>query len=228
MFRAAGLALADLFDGRFRLVLLQALGLTLLLFAALGEAAHLGLGALPHFQAHWLNLVIEIVAGLGIVVGSIFLAVPVASLFVGLFLDDIARRVEAKRYPDEPPGTTLALWPTFTTALAFLGQLLLLNVLALPFYFVPGANVAVWLIVNGWILGREYFELAAFRHAPPSTVKALRKRYQLRILVSGILIALALSIPVLNLLAPLFGTAFMVHLYKGLPKQNDRPAENQT
>jgi len=219
MFRAAGLALADLFDRHFRLVALQALGLTLALLLGLGALTHWALRVLPHFRAHWLNLIVSVLADAGIVVGSVLLAVPVASLFVCFFLDAVAHRVEAKRYPQDPPGKTLGLWPALTTGLSFLGGILLINLLALPLYFVPGVGAAVWLLVNGWVLGREYFELAAFRHLAPTAVKTLRRRYRLRILVSGILIALALSIPVVNLLAPLFGTAFMVHIFKGLERK---------
>jgi CysZ protein len=214
MLRAAGLALADLFARPLRGLLLKALSLTLLLLIALGWGLHAGLSALPHFKAHWLNWIVDVIANLGIVVGSIVLAMPVASLCVGFFLDDIARAVEQKHYPARE-GRSLALWPTLTTTLAFLVFLVVVNLLALPLYLIPGPNVLAWLLINGAILGREYFELAALRHVAPDALGQARKRNWFSMLAGGVLIALVLSVPVLNLLAPFFGTALMVHLFQG-------------
>jgi CysZ protein len=214
MLRAARLALADLLARPFRGVLLKALGLTLLSLIALGLGLHASLAALPQFKAHWLNWIVDAIANLGIVLGSIVLAVPVASLCVGFFLDDIARAVERRHYPARE-GRSLALWPTLTTTLGFLAFLIVVNLLALPLYFIPGPNVLAWLAINGAILGREYFELAALRHVPPGALGRVRGHYRFSMLACGVLIALVLSIPVLNLLAPLFGTALMVHLFHG-------------
>jgi len=218
MIRACFLALADLFSKSFRRALWLALLLTAALLAGLGYAAHYGLQAIPPFGWHWLNTVIEIAGDLGIVVGSIVLAAPVASIVICVFLEDVAVAVEAKRYPNDPPGRSLGLWPTITTGLAFLVPLLLVNLIALPFYFVPGANLVVYLIANGYLLGREYFELVAFRHHPPPVAARLRKAYRVRVFLAGAIIALALLVPILNLLAPLFGTAFMVHVFKHADK----------
>src|SRR5262249_46176818 len=155
---------------------------------------------------------------LGIVVGSLFLAAPVASLFIGIFLEDVAVAVERKRYPADLPGQSLGVWASLTTALAFLGALLIANLIALPFYLIPGANLAIYLVLNGYVLGREYFEFVAFRHRPPREATKLRRRHAFSVFLAGAIIALALLVPILNLLAPLFGTAFMVHVFKHAEK----------
>ena len=214
------LALRDLGDPSFRRVLLKALALTLLLLLGLGYAAHWGLAAIPRFGWAWLRAVVEIAGNLGIVVGSLFLAAPVASLFVGIFVEDVAAAVEAKRYPGDPPGKSLGLVASLATALGFLGTLLVLNLVALPFYLIPGANLVIYLILNGYLLGREYFELVAFRHQPPKDATRLRRRRRFTVLFAGMIIALALLVPILNLLAPLFGTAFMVHVFKHAEKRS--------
>ena len=46
--------------------------------------------------------------------------------------------------------------------------------------------------------------------------KALRRVNQPTVFVAGLFIAGCVSIPILNLATPLFGTALMVHVYKRL------------
>ena len=62
----------------------------------------------------------------------------------------------------------------------------------------------------------EYFELAAMRFHPPAQTKRLRQSHQARIFLAGMMIALFVLIPIVNLATPLFGMAMMVHVHKGL------------
>jgi CysZ protein len=214
MLCAGLMALMDLGDRHFRRVFWRSVALTLALLLALGYGAHLAFAALPRFGWSWLNRAVEIAGDLGIVVGSLFLIAPAASIVISFFLEEIAAAVEAKRYPADPPGRSLGLWPALTTALAFLLALIFVNLIVLPLYLIPGANLAAYLAANGYLLGREYFELVAFRHHPPAAAARLRRAQGLRVFLAGVIIALALLVPILNLLAPLFGTAFMVHVVK--------------
>ena len=218
MIRAALLALADLGSRSFRRALWLALLLTAALLAGLAMAADFGIKAIPPFGWPWLNTVLSIAGDLGIVLGSIFLAAPVASIVICFFLEDVAAAVEKRRYPQDPPGKSVGLWPTVTTGLAFLGALILVNLVALPLYLLPGPNLVVYLCANGYLLGREYFELVALRHAPPGRVARLRKDNRFTVFLAGVIIALALLVPILNLLTPLFGTAFMVHIFRHVDK----------
>ncbi len=49
---------------------------------------------------------------------------------------------------------------------------------------------------------------------PPSEAIALRRRHSGQVYVAGVIISGLVAIPVLNLLTPLFATAFMARLYK--------------
>ena len=90
------------------------------------------------------------------------------------------------------------------------------NIIALILFFFFGLGVPIFFIANGYLLGREYFELAAMRFLPVEQARALRKQHSHRVFLAGLLIAGFLAIPLLNLLTPLFATAFMVHIYKML------------
>ena len=60
--------------------------------------------------------------------------------------------------------------------------------------------------------------LAAMRFHSVEEAKALRKRHHGTIVLAGCFIAAFVSIPILNLATPLFGTAFMVHMHKRIAR----------
>jgi CysZ protein len=95
---------------------------------------------------------------------------------------------------------------------------LAVNIVALFLLLVPGINLIAFYLGNGYLLGREYFELAAMRHLPLAEARQLRKANRITVLLCGLIIAGIASIPILNLITPLFATAFMVRIYKGLSR----------
>ena len=82
-----------------------------------------------------------------------------------------------------------------------------------------GAGFIAFLVATAWLLGREYFELAAMRFRPPREAKALRKRHATTVFVAGLIIAAFVSIPIVNLATPLFAMAKMVHVHKRMSGQ---------
>jgi uncharacterized protein involved in cysteine biosynthesis len=145
---------------------------------------------------------------------SVFLMVPVASAFSSLFLDTVAQAVEDQHYPDLPPATPLPLADTIIGSINFFGLVVFLNTLALIGYLIAGplAPVLFW-VVNGYLLGREYFSLAAERRLPKAQARALRKANSGKVWMAGILMAAPLSIPLVNLLIPVLGAATFTHLF---------------
>lgn len=222
---AAGAALSRLFSAEFRTVLLKSLALTLLLLVG----AWFGLkelfdwlalpwidALLPGFPswAGWLTLVAAILAGIGLAVGLALLVSPVTALVAGIFLDDIADVVERTDYPQDPPGRALPALTAFVLALKFLGVVILGNLVALVLLLVPGINIAAFFLVNGYLLGREFFEFAAMRFRPEAEARAMRRRNAMTVFLAGLVIAGFLALPLVNLLTPLFAAAMMVHLHK--------------
>ncbi len=214
MFQAIGRALAQMFSRRFFGVLLSGMALTLVLYGLLFWGLQWGLDQMPEFRWGWADGVITFLSSLGFIVLMALLFPVVTSLFIGFFLDQIADAVEARYYPDELADREQSLLEALGTAIKFAFVILGVNLIALPFYFVPGLGILLYVLVNGYLLGREYFELVAFRHFPPKEVNQIRRRQFFYVLMAGIVIAIPMSIPVINLVAPLFGTAFMVHIVK--------------
>lgn len=155
----------------------------------------------------------------GLVVAMIFLLPPVSALVGGCFLDDAAAIVEETDFPQDRPGKPVSLWNSVMSGLRFAGLALGLNLLALTLIFVPVVNVGAFFAVNTYLLGREYFEMAASRFRSPAEAAALRRAHRPLAIAGGAVLAGLMLIPVLNLLTPIFGIALMVHLHKQVARQ---------
>ena len=163
-------------------------------------------------------------AGVGIFIGLAYIIAPVSAVVAGYFLDDAAELVEQEHYPSDPPGRPLSFARSLIYGLRFAGLALLVNAVALILFFIPVVNVAAFFLANGYLLGREYFELAAGRFRPMPEAAAMRTANRGTVFAAGLLLAVLVAVPILNLLTPLFGVALMVHLHKGLALRGRAPA----
>jgi uncharacterized protein involved in cysteine biosynthesis len=201
------------------LITVMAIGLqrALIWFATSGEVwAEAALG--PGFQTplNILAWIISIAAGLGVALGAVFLMPAVTSLVAGVFVDDVAEHVEREYYHEERPGVALPFGLAITETIKTALLTIVVYLVALPFVFIAGAGFIAFFIATAWLLGREYFELAAMRFRPPAEAKAMRKDNATTVFIAGLVIAAFVSIPIVNLATPLFGMAFMVHMHKRL------------
>ena len=216
MLKAASRALAQMFDpALFGVVLLSVLATALTL-----AAIWFGLGALlTHvtlFQTRWLDWAARLVVGVGAIFGTLALFGPIAAMIAGLFVDRVASAVERRYYPWLPPPRRQSPFEQFRAGLSFLIAAIGVNLLALPLYLIWGVDVPIFLLVNGYLLGREYFELVALRRADPASMARLRRRHGPRLLLAGVMIAGLSFLPLANLLTPVIATAFMLHIVQTL------------
>lgn len=223
-------AFGDLFSAPIRSVFWKVVGLTLLFLVALWYVLRLLFldYAMPYFEgwlpdmgawSGWFDAAVGILSALGIAAGMAFLIAPVSAVIAGLFLDDAADSVEKASYPGDTPGRALPLTQSILSSLRFFLVVISANLLALVFLLVPGVNIVIFFLVNGYLLGREYFEFAAGRYVGPERARAWRSRNQGRVWLAGLAIGLFLMVPILNLLTPLFAAIFMVHYVKALMRQ---------
>ena len=211
LWRSIGLALV--------LVTVLAIGLQRLLswFASHGEGwAEAMLGPTFHTPLNLLAWVVSIAAGLGVVLGGIFLMPAITSLVASFFVDEVADHVEREHYPAERPGVALPLGLAFSEGIRTSLLTILVYLIALPFVLIAGAGFLAFFIATAWLLGKQYFELAAMRFRSPADARLMRKENAAAIFTAGLLIAAFVSIPIVNLATPLFGMAFMVHMHKRL------------
>ncbi len=162
----------------------------------------------------WLEGAIDLLGGIATLALTWFLFPATVSAVIGLFLDQVADCVENRHYPNLPTAAGLPMGESIMMSMKFLGILIALNILMLPFLFLGPLFPFVFYLVNGYLLGREYFELVASRRLPPAEVTRLRKARQGSVMAVGVVIAFALTVPVVNLLMPVVATSAMVHLFE--------------
>jgi uncharacterized protein involved in cysteine biosynthesis len=174
------------------------------------------IGPAAHGPLAVVGWIVAIALGIGLFAGAVLLMPAVTALVASFFADEIAELVERTHYPADPPGTALPLWRAVTKGAKTASLAVAVYLCVLPFFLFAGLGAVLFFIAAAWLLGREYFELAAMRFHPVATAKALRRTHQGTVFTAGLFIAGFVSIPILNLATPLFGTALMVHMHKRL------------
>ena len=230
IFDAARIAVFELLSPPFRAVFIKTLGLTVLALVALwfGLTSLVEWLALPWLQTllpgipSWAGWLGGIIAAIALAFGMALLVAPVTAVIAGLFLDDVAEVVERTDYPRDPVGRAMPALRSLLLAIKFFGVVILGNIVALMLLLVPGINIAAFFIVNGYLLGREFFEFAAMRFRPEDEARALRRQYAGTVFLAGLVIAAFLAVPLLNLVTPLFAAAMMVHLHKAVSARESR------
>jgi len=228
IFDAARTAALELLSPPFRAVFLKTLGLTVLALVALwfGLTSLVEWLALPWLQTllpgmpSWAGWLGGIIAAIALAFGMALLIAPVTAVIAGLFLDDVAEVVERTDYPRDPPGRAMPALRSMVLAIKFLGVVIAGNIVALMLLLVPGINIAAFFIVNGYLLGREFFEFAAMRFRSPQEARSFRAKHAATVFLAGLVIAGFLAIPIVNLLTPLFAAGLMVHLHKLVSRQD--------
>ncbi|WP_282094282.1 EI24 domain-containing protein [Epibacterium ulvae] len=218
-------ALAQSGDPRFRKVLLTGIGLALVLLGAIYVAflllIHIFVGpesTLPLIgQVTWLDNILSWGSFVFMLFLSVVLMVPVASAITSMMLDQVAEAVERKHYSHLPGAVSTPVWAGIKDSIVFLGFLILANLVALILYltFSVAAPVIFWAL-NGLLLGREYFTLAAARRIGFIEAKKMRRKHAVTIWIAGTLMAIPLSVPLLNLVIPVLGAATFTHIFHNL------------
>ena len=218
-------SVAQFDDPKFRRVLWRGMGLTIVLLIAACLLVNFGINQLLSSawaanligDQSWLGALINIGGVLFTIALSIWLMVPVTSAIIALFLDEVAQAVEARHYPHLPKQTATKLQDQILVGIRFLGILLLANVGALILsMIVPLLAPFVFWATNGYLMGREYFQMAAMRRLPRAQAQELFQRHQGSIWTAGILMAIPMSIPLVGLFIPILGAATFTHQFERL------------
>jgi CysZ protein len=229
MLAAVFKALDQMFTPPFRAVLFKSVGLAVallvvlvvVLFRLLGWLSGTGIGWLEGTLGSWahdplavIGWVIAFALGIGLLAGAILLMPAVTAVVASLFADEIAEIVERTYYPADPPGRALPLIRAMIEGIMIALLAVAIYLAAVPFLLFAGIGVVLFFLATAWVQGLQYFELAAMRFHSVAEAKALRRVHHSTVFIAGLFIAAFVSIPILNLATPLFGTALMIHVYK--------------
>lgn len=219
MIGALARAIAQLDDPQFRRVAWLTLGVSIATSIVLFGVCSAVLLAIPKFESGWLEIIANAAIALGAPVLAWVLFPIVVSVVATLWFERAARAVEARYYPDLSPSRPQTFAEQVVPPLRLAAVGILLNLLLLPLILVPVVNVFVFYGLNGYLVGREYFELVALRRMSWREVRGLRRRHRLGVLIAGVAIAGMLSIPLVNWVTPVIAVAFMLHIYERLRRK---------
>jgi CysZ protein len=222
-------ALSALWVPPLRRVVAQGLGLAVATFALLWLAVAAALYRSHLFAWRPLDWLVDLLGGLAVLGLSSLLFPAIVTLIMSFFLERVAAAVEALDYPGKGPPRRQPAGETAAVMVRLTALTLALNLLALPLYvLVPGINLILFLALNGYLLGRGYFEVVALRRLDAAAARAVRSRFAGRIFLAGVAIAGLFALPLVNLVAPVIATAFMVHVFEALPRIEPQPAARST
>jgi CysZ protein len=236
MISAFARSLSQLLDARFLRVLALGSVITILLSLVIAVAAGWGVNALlgsvnatgmPGWLAgswHWIDTLLATLGGAGLFIGFLFLFPAVATAVMAIFLDDVVDAVEARFYPQARAPRPTGIFEGARLGISSALRLILINMLLAPVYLlllVTGIGPFVlYLLVNGYLLGRDYLQMVAIRHLD-SREKNWRKQHRSLVFGHGVLVSLLFLVPVANFFAPLMGAAMATHLYHASSSLSD-------
>lgn len=218
----------QLFDPNVRAALWRAFFVALAAMAALWTGAGLALPWLALSGMPWLDTLAQFLGVAGVFVMSWILFPGFVSAGVAFFLEDVADAVERRHYPGMGAARAQGVGEMAVSAARFLALVVLVNLALVPFLLVPPVFPFVFYPANGYLLGREYFELVAARRADPEIARALGRRNRWTLFAAGTVAAMMLTVPILNLVAPVIATAAMVHLFHAWSRETGRGATETT
>ncbi|MBI2241693.1 MAG: EI24 domain-containing protein [Magnetospirillum gryphiswaldense] len=212
-------AFAQLSDPRLSRVLKWGIAGALAAYVTLVAIIWTVLANVSLFTNAWADWSTDLAVGAAALVLPILFFPALATAIMGPMLDGVAEAVERRHYPHLAPARVQPVSEVVLGTLRFLGLTIVVNLAALPVYallLITGLTVVLAVTLNGYLLGREYFELAAARRLDPMAMRALFRAQLGRVWSAGIVIALLFSVPILNLAAPVIATAFMTHVAETL------------
>lgn len=215
MFKALSLAFGQLGDPRIQKVIFISIGLALAVFAGLIFLAIYLIGAFSGLEGWWASIA-QGLGGVAAFVVAWFTFPVVAVVTSALFSDRVIDAVMARHYPDRPMPHQVSVVAAVLDGIKIALVALIANILLLPLLFFPPIYAACSYGLNGYLLGREYFEMPAYRRLPRAAAKEVFQRQKGKFVLAGVVIAFLSTIPFLNLIAPVIGIAFMVHIFESV------------
>lgn len=215
MLKALSLAFGQLGDPRIQKVIGFSIGLAIAVFAGLIALTWYLIGAFSGLDGWW-GSAAQVLGGFAAFVVAWFTFPMVAVAAAALFSDQVIDAVMARHYPERAMGHSVPIPVAILDGVKMALVALIGNILILPLLFVPPVYATLAYGLNGYLLGREYFEMPGLRRLPKAAARDIFRRHQGRFILAGIVIAFLSTIPVLNLIAPVIGIAFMVHIFESV------------
>lgn len=214
-------SLHQFFDLKILTIIFKSTFLSVLIFLLSLLLLHQLLQFLIGLQTdnQWLSY-LSYLGDIGYLALSIFLFPSVFIFVSSFYFPQVMGRVEKIYYP-ELKAKESALHAELLSSLKLFLIVLSVNILAIPFYLIPVVNLFVYFGVNGYLLGREYFEMAALRYYSFKEIKDLRAKYSASRFMLGLCFAFLGATPIVNFISPIFAVLLMSHFVCGFTVKKD-------
>jgi uncharacterized protein involved in cysteine biosynthesis len=209
-------AIGQFDDPAFLGVVWRAVAWSILCFALLHVLAVLLVRDLLAWEgpAAWIG---DALVSIGAAMLSLWLFVPTAAAIATLYVDRIAEAVERRHYPYLPPAPGAPLAEQVVDAIALAARLFGLGCLGLVLaVLIPGIGVVCAWVITGYALGRGLFLAVAMRRMPRAQALVAYRGRRGAVLSTGLVLALAVWVPLVNLFVPVIAAAAMVHVLDGV------------
>jgi len=159
-----------------------------------------GLAALIHHELArdqpWIEILARLLGAFAAPVVTWLLFPSVVQMILGCYAEAIIQAVERRHYPHlATPSKSRRmanLWSGIR--LALIG--LVLNIVALPLYLLfPGLNLVLFFGLNGYLLGREYFDVVALRRIDWRAAQRLWRGHRVTFILTGVVVAGMFALP---------------------------------
>jgi CysZ protein len=210
-------SIMELLESDLRLILIQCCFFAVLVIFLLGICWVFFIASINIFGFSILNSLASWISAFGAVIVGFILFPPVVLLIGSFYSEKICTLVEQRHYIDQLGTRNTSVIELIGSSMKIFGLTLLTNLLLTPIYLlgliVPGLSFVVFYSVNGYLIGREIFEIVSCRHLTQEEGRQLRSANNSRVTWLGIVIVVLSTVPVVNLCIPIFGIVVMTHLF---------------
>jgi CysZ protein len=217
MFSALSRAFAQLPRPEMRGPLVRSVAWACLVFAALWWVLAIVIHSQLASEARWVEWLAGLLGVFAAPALTWLLFPSVVLMILGLYSEAIIRAVERRHYPNLATPSSSRQVANLWSGIRLAAIGLVLNIVAVPLYLLfPGLNLVLFLGLNGYLLGREYFDVVALRRVDWRAAQQLWRQHRASFILSGVVVAGLFAVPFVNLVAPIIGLAAAVHLVERL------------
>lgn len=185
--------------------------ITFCVTSAIVGAAIWGLNQTQFFETQWAEWLADLAGSVGAVVVGFIITPAIMPLISSFFEAPILKALEAEAASTEKATPTGTIVGGIAEDLRFMVLTILLNVLCLPLYFVPGVNIAVYYLLNGYLLGREFFTSVEANYSNKKFARKAFKAHKIKYFGNGVALAFIATLPIANWFLPVFALTLMFH-----------------
>jgi len=207
-----------LLDPNMRIVFLKTVSISIIAVLSVAMIIWGLFNSVQIFELNFLNKLISWAVGIILFITASAILGPLIAVLGSIYSEEIAHHVEKKHYPNRMGHRLVGVAESIKASGHLLLKSLTVNILLTPIYivggFVPIISVLIFFGVNGYLLGREFFEIVASRHIGRGDRVLFWKANRGGSIFIGVIIVCLSTVPLLNLVSAMLGVIISTHFFQ--------------